>query len=62
LAQSLRDCYEAGNTFAFVAVILDCLSDEARTFYRQWDFEALPGHPYRLFVSYRQLAAMMQHD
>jgi GNAT superfamily N-acetyltransferase len=59
LAQALRDCYEAGATFAFVAVILDCLNDAAKVFYRRWDFHELPGHPYRLFVTYRQLQAMM---
>jgi GNAT superfamily N-acetyltransferase len=59
LAQALRDCYEAGETFAFVAVILDCISDAAKEFYTKWDFQELPGHPYRLFVSYRQLEAMM---
>ena len=58
-AQSLRDCYEAGGTFPFVAVILDCLTDAVKSFYRKWDFEELPGHPYRLFVSYQQLEAMM---
>lgn len=60
LAQALRDCYEAGDTFAFVAVVLDCLSDAAKQFYQQWDFAELPGHPYRLFVSYQQLEAMMR--
>jgi len=59
LAQALRDCYEAGDTFAFVAVILDCLTDTAKSFYQKWDFKELPGHPYRLFVSYQQLEAMM---
>jgi hypothetical protein len=43
-----------------VAVILDCLTDGAKSFYTRWDFEELPGHPYRLFVSYRQLEAMME--
>lgn len=33
LAQALRDCYEAGKTFAFIAVILDCIDDAAKTFY-----------------------------
>src|ERR1700752_3063705 len=28
-----------------------CLNDAAKEFYRQWDFEELPGHPYRLFLS-----------
>jgi GNAT superfamily N-acetyltransferase len=60
LAQALRDCYEAGKTFAFVAVVLDCLSDAAKAFYQQWDFKELPGHSHRLFLSARQLDAMMQ--
>ena len=59
-AQALRDCYEAGDTFAFVAVILDSLNDAAKSFYQRWDFEELPGHPYRLFVSYQQLEAMIK--
>ena len=59
LAQALRDCYEAGQTFAFVAVILDCVDDRARAFYQRWDFSALPGYPYRLFLSSQVLAAMM---
>lgn len=59
LAQALRDCHEAGRTFAFVAVILDCIDDAAKTFYQRWDFGELPGHPYRLFLSANQLEAMM---
>ena len=60
LAQALRDCYEAGRTFAFVAVVLDCVSDQAKTFYQRWDFDELPGRPYRLFLSAGRLAAMME--
>jgi GNAT superfamily N-acetyltransferase len=60
LAQALRDCYEAGETFAFVAVIVDCISDRAKSFYQHWDFEPLPGHPYRLFISAKRLKAMME--
>lgn len=59
LAHALRDCHEAGKTFAFVAVILDCVNDGAKAFYRRWDFAELPGHPYRLFLDARTLAAMM---
>ena len=62
VAQSLRDCHSAGQTFAFVAVILDCLDDRAKSFYQQWDFEELPGNPYRLFLSARQLDAMVQGE
>jgi GNAT superfamily N-acetyltransferase len=59
IAQALRDCHEAGKTFAFIAVILDCLNDAAKAFYQQWDFQELPGHPHRLFLSARRLEAMM---
>ena len=59
LAQALRDCWEAGKTFAFVAVILDCVSDDAKKFYQHWDFQELPSHPYRLFLSAKRLKAMM---
>ena len=60
LAQALRDCHEAGKTFAFIAVILDCIDDRAKTFYQKWDFRELPGSPYRLYLSAKQLEAMMQ--
>jgi ribosomal protein S18 acetylase RimI-like enzyme len=59
LAQALSDCHEASKTFAFIAVILDCTNDAAKRFYQQWDFEELPGHPYRLFLSAKRLDAMM---
>ncbi len=59
LAQALRDCFEAGQTFAFVAVILDCVDDRAKAFYQRWDFQELPGHPRRLFLSAAHLAALM---
>jgi GNAT superfamily N-acetyltransferase len=62
LAQALRECYEAGRTFAFVAVILDCVDDTAKTFYERYDFRELPGHPYRLFLSAQQLDAMMERE
>ena len=60
LAQALRDCYDAGRTFSFIAVILDCLDDAAKAFYQRFDFQELPGHPYRLFLSAGQLDAMME--
>lgn len=59
LAQALHDCHQAGKTFAFIAVILDCVNDDAKAFYRQFDFAELPGHPYRLFLTSAQLRAMM---
>ena len=59
LAQALSDCYDAGQTFAFVAVILDCVNTAAKTFYERWDFAELPGHPFRLFLTAKTLAALM---
>lgn len=60
LAQALRDCWEAGKTFAFVAVILDCINDTAKGFYQHWDFQELSGHPYRLYLSAKRLDAMLE--
>jgi GNAT superfamily N-acetyltransferase len=60
VAQALRDCHEAGKTFAFIAVVIDCVNDKAKAFYGRWDFQELPGSPYRRFVSTKQLEAMMQ--
>ena len=62
LAQALRDCYEAGQVFPFVAVILDCLNNSAKAFYQQWDFQTLPGHPNRLHLSAGNLTALMESD
>lgn len=59
LAQALRDCHTAGQTFPFVAVILDCVNEAARAFYQHYDFEQLPGHPYRLYLSTGQLTRLM---
>ena len=60
LAQALRDCWGAGRTFAFVAVILDCLNDSAKAFYQRWNFAELPERPYRLYLSARMLDALME--
>lgn len=58
LAQALVDCHHAGETFPFVAVILDCVDDRALVFYRRWDFRPLPGHHHRLFLSWSQLQTL----
>lgn len=60
LAQALRECHDAGQIFAFIAVILDCIDDAAKAFYQRFDFQELSGHPYRLFLSAQQLEAMME--
>jgi GNAT superfamily N-acetyltransferase len=62
LAQALRDCHEAGRTFPFIAVILDCIDEKAKSFYQKYDLEELPGHPNRLFLAVKTLEAMMSGD
>ena len=46
--------------FLFWTRILDCINDGSRSFYLKWDFQALPGSPYRLYLSVKQLEAMIQ--
>jgi GNAT superfamily N-acetyltransferase len=60
LAQALSDCWEAGKTFPFIAVILDCVNESAKAFYSRWDFAQLPGYPFRLFLSAKHLEAMIE--
>jgi len=60
LATALRDCHAASQTFAFIAVILDCIDESAKQFYQQFDFDQLPGYPMRLYLSFQQLERMMK--
>lgn len=62
LAKALRDCHEAGQTFAFVAVILDCVDDAAKSFYQRWNFAEVPGNPYRLFLSAKTLSEIIASE
>lgn len=59
LAQALADCHAAGRVFPIIAVLLDCIDEQAKRFYSRWDFRELPGHPYRLYLSWGQLEALM---
>ncbi|MFO1044778.1 MAG: GNAT family N-acetyltransferase [Planctomycetaceae bacterium] len=61
LAQSLRDCHTAGETFAFIAVVIDCINEQAKNFYQRWSFQELPGSPYRLFLNFQTLNSMMKN-
>jgi GNAT superfamily N-acetyltransferase len=62
LARALRDCHEAGKVFAFVAVILDCVDERAKTFYSQWNFRELEGQPFRLYLSAAELDRLMTEE
>ncbi len=59
LATALRDCHGAGKTFAFIAVVLDCVDLSAKKFYQRFDFEELPGYPMRLYLSFQSLDKMI---
>jgi GNAT superfamily N-acetyltransferase len=59
LAQALADCYRTGEIMPFVAVLLDCASLPAKSFYQQYDFEELPGHPMKLMLPWKLLKKMM---
>ena len=62
LAQALRDAYDASQTFAFIAIVLDCVDEAAKVFYQYFDFAELPGYPNRLFLPFATLAKMMETD
>ncbi len=62
LAQALRDCHTAGQTFAFIAVVLDCIDERAKSFYSQFDFAELPGSRNRLYLSSTRLDALARGD
>ena len=59
LAQALADCYRASRTFAFVAVVLDCVDQSAKSFYEHWDFQEMSGAPMRLYLSVNMLQELM---
>ncbi len=60
LLHGLLDCHEGAKTFPFVAVVLDCINAAAKSFFQRWDFQELPGNPYRLYLSAASLSAMME--
>lgn len=62
LAQALSDCHSAGRAFPFVAVVLDCIDEAAKAFYRRWGFQEVPGRPMRLFLPAAGLEALMARD
>ena len=62
LAQALADCHAAGQTFAFVAVVLDCVDEAAKAFYQRRDFREMPGRPMRLFLPFSSLAKLMSAE
>jgi GNAT superfamily N-acetyltransferase len=59
LAQALAECHQAGRTFPFVALILDCIDEDAKRFYQRWDFREVPGRPLRLYLTAQALDTMM---
>ena len=35
----------------FERIVIDCIDEEAKSFYARWDFREVPGRPLRLFLS-----------
>lgn len=60
LAQALSDCHATGQILPFVAVLLECATPGAKTFYQRFDFEELPGHPMTLILPWKLLDEMMK--
>ncbi len=60
LAQALVDCHNTGQIMPFIAVLLDCATVNAKSFYRHFDFEELPGHRMKLMLSWKLLDQMMK--
>jgi len=59
LAQALADCHQTGRLMPFVAVLLECATISAKTFYQRYDFKELPGHPMKLMIPWKLLDSMM---
>jgi len=59
LAQALADCHHTGQIMPLVAILLDCVTVSAKTFYQYYDFEELPGHPMKLMLPWKLLDRMM---
>ena len=59
LAQALTDCHRTGQLMPFIAVLLDCATRKAKSFYQRYDFQELPGHPMTLMLPWKLLDAMM---
>lgn len=60
LAQALFDCHHTGQVMPFVAVLLECATVRAKTFYQRYNFEELPGHPMKLMLPWKLLDRMMR--
>ena len=60
VATALKDCFDASETFSFIAVILDCVDEPSKAFYQQFDFAEMPGYPMRLYLSFKMLERMAE--
>jgi GNAT superfamily N-acetyltransferase len=58
LLDALARSLAASATIGAAAVIVDAKDDAARRFYERYGFVALPGHPRRLYLPMRTVAAL----
>ena len=59
LAQSIGDAYTVGQTFAFVALIVDCIDEVAKQFYLKFGFFELPGFSNRVYLRAMHLESIV---
>lgn len=58
LLDALARSFTASTTIGAAAVIVDAKDDAAHRFYTRYGFDALPGHPRRLYLPMRTIAAL----
>jgi predicted N-acetyltransferase YhbS len=58
LAAALVDCHRASQIVPFIGVVLDALDETTKQFYERFDFQSLPGHSMRMFLTADRLEQM----
>ncbi len=57
--EALAHCWRVSRALPFVAVILDCINEDAKRFYLRWEFGELPGRPLKLLLPAAVLDRLM---
>lgn len=60
LGAALADCDVIGDTIAFVAVVLDCLTADAKAFYEGFEFRSFPQHPMKLLLPFDRMRKIVR--
>ena len=60
LADALLRCIDAGGTIPFVAVVVDCLNENAKAFFQRFGFVEFPGRPMSLLIPRGDLESILE--